>query len=125
MRHEIVGEQKMFGDVLYGPRVEVEVQQALVAAVEATDLPRELHQLRKRLQTRPAAQLPKLPIVTAANRSENPINVQTDAFKHNRRQLRAASQIQRNTVNKHCFVYRPETETHNTHTANRLLYTVT
>jgi len=52
--HEVVGEWKMFCDVFNRPRVKVQVQQALVTAVETADLPRELEQLRERLQTRPA-----------------------------------------------------------------------
>lgn len=124
MRHEIVGEQKMFGDVLYGPRVEVEVQQALVAAVEATDLPRELHQLRKRLQTRPAAQLPKLPIVTAANQSENPINVKLTHLNTTDVSLGLQARFSgTQSINIVLFIVRRQR--HTTHTANRLLYTVT
>ena len=54
VRHEVVGKRKMFRDVFDRPRFEVEIQQALVTAVETTNLPGELHQLRKCLQTRPA-----------------------------------------------------------------------
>ena len=55
MGHEVVGERKMFRDRLDRPLVEVQVQQALVTAVETANLPSELEQLRERLQTWSAA----------------------------------------------------------------------
>lgn len=51
--HEVVGERKMFCDVFNRPRVKVQVQQALVTAIETANLPSKLEQLRERLQTRP------------------------------------------------------------------------
>jgi len=53
--HEVVGKWKMFLDVFYRPRVKVQVQQALVTAVETANLPSELQQLCKCLQARPAS----------------------------------------------------------------------
>ena len=40
--HEVVGERKVFCDVFYRPRLKVQVQQALVTAVETSNLPGEL-----------------------------------------------------------------------------------
>lgn len=53
MCHEVVGEGKMFRDVFYRPRIKVQVQQALVAAVETANLSSELDQFRKRLRAWP------------------------------------------------------------------------
>ena len=53
--HEVVGERQMLGDVFYRPLVEEEIQQALVTAVETANFPRELHQPRECIHTRPAA----------------------------------------------------------------------